>query len=118
MLFYHTKAATETLMKYLFDGGYLPGKFVSVQGIGISWKIVCVRGSDRASWKMSICSMNLLKKTCLFDKPFWKIRVCSTSRWTLLLENYKKVAPGKKEQIFWKTVSVAASDHNINVYET
>ena len=33
------------------------------------------------------------------------------SRWLLstLLENYKKVAPRKKEQIFSKTVSVAAS---------
>ena len=28
-----------------------------------------------------------------------------------LLENYKKVAPGKKEQIFLKTVSVAAFVH-------
>ena len=26
-----------------------------------------------------------------------------------ILENYKKVAPGKKEQIFSKTASVAAS---------
>ena len=33
-----------------------------------------------------------------------------TNRWTLL-ENYKKVAPGKKEQIFWKTGSVAGSKH-------
>ena len=30
------------------------------------------------------------------------------AKWTLL-ENYKKVATRKKEQIFWKTVSVAAS---------
>ena len=42
------------------------------------------------------------------DEPFWKIYVCSRNKWTLL-ENYKKVAPGKKEQIFLKTVSVAAS---------
>ena len=32
--------------------------------------------------------------SCLFDE---------------LLENYKTVAPGKKEQIFLKTLSVAAS---------
>ena len=43
------------------------------------------------------------------DGPSWKIHVCSRNKWTLL-ENYKKVAPGKKEQIFSKTVSVAASD--------
>ena len=42
------------------------------------------------------------------DRPSWKIHVCSRNKWTLL-ENYKKVAPGKKEQIFSKTVSVAAS---------
>ena len=29
--------------------GYLPGKCVSVWSIGVSWKIVCVRGLDRAS---------------------------------------------------------------------
>ena len=34
--------------------GYLPGKYLNVQGIGISWKIVCVRGLDRTSWKMNI----------------------------------------------------------------
>ena len=65
-----------------------------------------------------------MKNTCLFeehidppgklmsvrrtDGPSWKIHVCSRNKWTLL-ENYKKVAPGKKEQIFSKTVSVAAS---------
>ena len=27
------------------------------RGIEVSWKIVCVRGLDRVSWKMSICSM-------------------------------------------------------------
>ena len=43
------------------------------------------------------------------DGPSWKIHVCSRNKWTLL-ENYKKVAPGKKEQIFSKNVSVAASD--------
>ena len=69
----HPKAATETrdlLAKYLFERGYLPGKCLCVRGIGVSWKIVCVRGLDRvswkivgvrgldwASWKMSICSM-------------------------------------------------------------
>ena len=42
------------------------------------------------------------------DGPSWKIHVCSRKKWTLL-ENYRKVAPGKKEQIFSKTVSVAAS---------
>ena len=42
------------------------------------------------------------------DGPSWKIHVCSKNKWTLL-ENYKKVAPGKKEQIFSKTVSVAVS---------
>ena len=46
------------------------------------------------------------------DGPSWKIHVCSKKNWTLL-ENYKKVAPGKKEQIFSKTVSVAASDCNL-----
>ena len=66
----------------------------------------------------------LLENSCLFkehidspgkfmsvrrtDGPSWKIHVCSRNKWTLL-ENYKKVAPGKKEQIFSKTVSVAAS---------
>ena len=43
------------------------------------------------------------------DGPSWKIHVCSRNKWTLL-ENYKKVAPGKKEQIFSKSVSVAASE--------
>ena len=43
--------------KYLFERGYLPGKCLCVRGIGGSWKIVGVRGLDRASWKMSICSM-------------------------------------------------------------
>ena len=43
------------------------------------------------------------------DGPSWKIHVCSRNEWNLL-ENYKKVAPGKKEQIFSKTVSVAASE--------
>ena len=68
--------------------------------------------------------INLLENSCLFeehidppgkfmsvrrtDGPSWKIHVCSRNKWTLL-ENYKKVAPGKKEQIFSKTVSVAAS---------
>ena len=60
----------DLLTKYLFERGYLPGKFLCVRGIGVSWKIVCVRGLnnvfwkivgvrglDRASWKMSICSM-------------------------------------------------------------
>ena len=37
----------DLLIKYLFDGGYLPGKCVSVRGIRVSWKIVCVRGLDR-----------------------------------------------------------------------
>ena len=32
------------------------------------------------------------------------------------MENYKKVAPGKKEQIFSKTVSVAASVLYYNYY--
>ena len=32
-------------------GGYLNGKCViSVRGIGVFWKIVCVRGLNRASW--------------------------------------------------------------------
>ena len=44
------------------------------------------------------------------DGPSWKIHVCSRNKWTLL-ENYKKVAPGKKEQIFSKTVSVAPSGY-------
>ena len=48
------------------------------------------------------------------DGPSWKIHVCSTNKWTLL-ENYKKVAPGKKEQIFSKTVSVAASEITLRV---
>ena len=48
------------------------------------------------------------------DGPSWKIHVCSRNKWTLL-ENYKKVAPGKKEQIFSKTVSVAASDTTIYI---
>ena len=68
--------------------------------------------------------IGLLENSCLFeeqmdppgkfmsvrgtDGPSWKIHVCSRNKWTLL-ENYKKVAPGKKEQIFSKTVSVAAS---------
>ena len=43
------------------------------------------------------------------DGPSWKIDVCSRNKWTLL-ENYIKVAPGKKEQIFSKTVSVATSE--------
>ena len=30
-------------MKYLFGGGYLPGKCASVRGIGVSWKIMCSR---------------------------------------------------------------------------
>ena len=47
----------DLLAKYLFKRGYLPGKCLCVRGIGVSWKIVCVRGIDRASWKMSICSM-------------------------------------------------------------
>ena len=46
------------------------------------------------------------------DGPSWKIHVCSRNKWTLL-ENYIKVAPGKKEQIF--SVSVAASESS---YET
>ena len=45
------------------------------------------------------------------DGTSWKIHVCSTNKWTLL-ENYKKVAPGKKGHIFSKTVSVAASESN------
>ena len=56
------------------------------------------------------------------DEPSWKIHVCSRNKWTLL-ENYKKVAPGKKEQIFSKTVSVAASvfrnkDNDVRCYST
>ena len=34
------------------------GGCLSVRGIGVFWKITCVRGLDRASWK----------KTYLFDK--------------------------------------------------
>ena len=45
-----------------------------------------------------------------------EIHVCSRNKWTLL-ENYKKVAPGKKEQnIFSKTVSVAASAESLLIY--
>ena len=84
----NTESSQDLLMKYLFDRGYLPGKCVSVRGIGVSWKIVCVRRTDRTSWKIHACSRN--KST--------------------LLENYKKLAFGKKEQIFSKTVSVAASE--------
>ena len=48
----------DLLMKYLFDErGYIPGKCLCVRGIGVSWKILCVRGLDRVSWKMSICLM-------------------------------------------------------------
>ena len=73
----------------------------------------------------------LLENSCLFeehidppgkfmsvrrtDGPSWKIHVCSRNKWTLL-ENYKKVAPGKKEQIFSKTVSVAASVYYLQLY--
>ena len=39
-------------------------------------------------------------------------KVYSTNRYTLV-ENCKRVAPGNKKQIFWKTVSVAASAHTI-----
>ena len=39
--------------------GYLPGKCLYVRGIGVSWKIVCVRGLDRTSWKTN---------TYLFDE--------------------------------------------------
>ena len=39
-------------------------------------------------------------------------RALGTLKWTLL-ENYKKVGTGKNEQIFWKTVSVAASEKGI-----
>ena len=57
----------------------------------------------------------------LTDGPSWKIHVCSKNKWTLL-ENYKKVAPGKKEQIFSKTVSVAASalwrEYAANLYNS
>ena len=48
------------------------------------------------------------------DRPSWKIHVCSRNKWTLL-EKFKKVAPGKKEQIFSKTVSVAASEIHLIV---
>ena len=47
----------DLLTKYLFDGGYLLGKCLSVRGIGVSWKIICVRRLDRPSWKMNFCSM-------------------------------------------------------------
>ena len=68
----------DLLIKYLFDGGYLPGKFVSVRGIGISWKIVCVRGLDRASWKMNIMFDEKIeapeKFVCVrgLNKGFWE----------------------------------------------
>ena len=58
--FFHTNFESshrDLLAKYLFERGYLPGKCLCVRGIGVSWKIVGVRGLDRASWKMSICSM-------------------------------------------------------------
>ena len=42
----------DLLTKYLFERGYLPGKCLCVRGIGVSWKIVCVRGLDMASWKI------------------------------------------------------------------
>ena len=45
------------------------------------------------------------------DGPSWKIHVCSRNKWTLL-QNYEKVAPGNEEQLFSKTVSVAASERN------
>ena len=32
----------DLLTKYLFDKGYLPGKCLSVRGIGVSWKIITV----------------------------------------------------------------------------
>ena len=32
---------------------YLPGKCLSVRGIGVSWKIICVR-VDRTSWKINM----------------------------------------------------------------
>ena len=66
----------------------LPGKFVSVRKEHII---------DPPGKFMSV------RRT---DGPSWKIHVCSRNKWTLL-ENYKRVAPGKKEQIFSKTVSVA-----------
>ena len=34
----------DLLTKYLFERGYLPGKFLCVRGIGVSWKIVCGGG--------------------------------------------------------------------------
>ena len=44
----------DLLTKYLFDGGrewgYHPGKYLSVRSIGVSWKMICVRGLDRASF--------------------------------------------------------------------
>ena len=65
---------------------------------------------------ISICTLSYLVPfrnntksiNLVLDRPSWKIHVCSKNKWTLL-ENYKKVAPGKKEQIFSKTVLVAAS---------
>ena len=70
-----------------------------VFSISPSGKFLSVRRTYRPSWKIHVCSTNrwtLLENSCLFDEQ-------------ILLENYKKVAPGKKEQIF--SISVAASDY-------
>ena len=44
------------------------------------------------------------------DIPSWKIGICSVNTLSLL-ENSRKGAPGRKEQIFSKILSVAASEY-------
>ena len=59
-----------------------------------------VRRTDRPSLKKHALFDNPPEKFVSVvrrkDGPSWKIYVCSRNKWTLL-ENYKKVAPGKKE---------------------
>ena len=74
------------LIKYLFGGRYLPGKCVSVRGIGVSWKIVSVRGLDRVFWK--IVGVRGLDKV---DRASWKMSICSMRKWRL---------PGKWGYVF------------------
>ena len=84
--------------------GYLPGKCLSVRGIGGSWKIVCVRGLDRAFWKMNICSMKkieapekfVLVNEYLSDEIIRSVRRTDSPSWKIV----KRLLLEKKNRYF------------------